>query len=200
MLSRCFQAEISSRQNGTQNRMWGWRLGETEGTLSALTDSASIYRIHTHNLPDSDLEPEVAAMNEAPSSLLSWSQHSSCGRAGGWGKGRGCRGDRLSASQPKSKPLIPWVEHLIGAGQAVRCWGCRLRRCRSGPQGCFHQREELVHRCRVNSGAVWWQSSHSVEMGHRAWRCRRHSLLIIKFILCTIWGKESFLETSYKPS
>ena len=41
--------------------MWGWSLGETEGTLSALTDSASIYRTHTHSVPGSDLEPEDAA-------------------------------------------------------------------------------------------------------------------------------------------
>lgn len=107
---------------------------------------------------------------------------------------------QIISRSANEQALIPWVEHLIGAGQDVRCWGCRLRRRRSGPQGRFHQRKEPVHRRRANSGAVWWQSSHSVEMGHRAWRCRRCPLLIAKFILWAIWGKESFLETSHKPS
>lgn len=63
-------------------------------------------------------------MNEAAKFTALMGPISSCGRVGGWGKGRGCRGDR-SASQPMSKPLIPRVERLIGAGQGVRCWGCK---------------------------------------------------------------------------
>lgn len=156
---------------------------------------------------DSDLVSEDSVMNEA--AKFTALTHSRCGRAGDPGEGRGCRGDRLATSQPMHNPFIPWVllsiSYVLGRVLGARVVKTNDTQSLGGggtqcPRGHFCQREEPVHRQRANDGAAWGRSSHSVELRHRAWWLRRLLLLIMELIPWAIWGKESFLEISYKPS
>ena len=151
-------------------------------------------------MPDSDLVSEDSVMNEA--AKFTALTHSRCGRAGDPGEGRGCRGDRLATSQPMHNPFTPWVLLSISyvLGRVLGARVVKTNETQSCPQGHFCRRDEPVHRHGANDGAAWGKSSHSVELRHQAWWWRRLLLLVMELIPWAIWGKESFLEISYKPS